>query len=243
MRWTRSASTWPTCWKASRAEPPASSVDPLGAGDQRHEAIDADVAPPDSVTPTRWPRKRSRCCISAAGAQAPEMQHELQTFEDRSASPHHHRVGHGEHVADQGLDHFEGMPSWRLRLLPVADGARHIDVERACRCAATAACRCRAPVRRRTPRCRGNGVWRPRTSRQETATAGADDQCIERPGILDQLQRRRALAGHHRQVVVERDQLEKRRVRASAARRSRRGLPCSGRRRSPRRRSRAWQRA
>ena len=33
---------------------------------------------------------------------------------------------------------------------------------------------------------------------EEATATGADDQRIERSGILDQLQRRRALAGHHR---------------------------------------------
>ena len=62
------------------------SVHALGAAHQRHEAGYVDVAA-RSVTPTRLPAKRSRCCISAASAQAPEGSSTSFNARRRSASP------------------------------------------------------------------------------------------------------------------------------------------------------------
>ena len=45
-------------------------------------------------------------------------------------------------------------------------------------------------------------LGRGRAAGDQPAAADGDEQDVERPGVLDQLERRRALAGHHARVVV-----------------------------------------
>ena len=106
------------------------------------------------------------------------------------------------------------------QLLAVGDRARHRRSAPARRPPATGARRRPPRARRRPPARPAAAPSRGRAARDQPAAADADEQHVERPGVLDQLERDGALAGHHALVVVRVD-----RDRARARRRARRAAP------------------
>ena len=81
-----------------------------------------------------------------------------------------------------------------------------------------------------------------RAARDQPAAADADQQHVERPGLLDQLERHRALAGHHALVVVRMDRDEPA-LGDELGEQLLAVLRRSGRSGSPRRRGPRWRRA
>jgi hypothetical protein len=166
-----------------------------------------DVAAADRITPTRWPRRSIAPSSSAAAARQPVGS---TTIFMRSAKKRIVRTSCASLTVSTPLHQ-----SWMTGKVsaPHCCVCAPSAMVRGCRCArsrrapGSAARRCRPRARRPRHAHAGRApVRRHRAARHQPAAAHAHQQRVERPHVLDQFERRRALPGHHVGVVVGRDQ-------------------------------------
>ena len=139
------------------------------------------------------------------GARAARLRDGLRALEEQAHRGHDLLVGDGDDLVHEALDDREGELARQRQLLAVGDRARDLDPdafaggERAHEVVAGLRLDAdHAGVGR-------EGLDRGRAAGEQAAAAEADEQDVERPRVLEQLQRRGALAGHHERLVVRVD--------------------------------------
>ena len=181
----------------------------------------APMLPPDRITPTRCRGRSERAGSSAAVARRrsarPTTFEPLERNRMRGAD---RVVGDRDDVIDQPPVDREGQLARRRRPPAVGDGARHRDADP-------------LPGRQRplvsspaagstpTTRIRAQAPGGGRACRRSARRRRPARQHVELADLVEQLERGRALAGHHVGVVERRDQVSPRS--AASARRSPRG--------------------
>ena len=125
---------------------------------------------------------------------AARLDHELQALEGEAHRVDDLLVGDGDDLVDEPARDLPRERAGRVRLQPVGDRARHVDLDRLPRLRTTATQSSPAAGSTPTTRVTPSVLRDRRAAGDQAAAADRDDERVDEAGVLDQLERRRALA-------------------------------------------------